>query len=817
MPVPATKSSEHLQSAISSESKDRKRVVQNHQKADHQIIAGKYELLNEIGHGAQGRVYAAKNLATGETVVVKRLNIESIKTWKEYELFHREADVLRTLHIDGIARFYDAIECLDDNPPCSYIVREYIEGSSLQKMIDDGYRFTVDSVYDILIQTLQILDELHHHDPPVIHRDIKPSNLMISSQGGKFKVTIIDFGAVANPQLQSGGSTVAGTYGYMPPEQLMGNPVTASDIYSLAALAVQLFSGISPADIQVKDFRLIFEPLMQDKPHALVTLLRQMLEPKVENRIADIPAIIENLQHLRNGEKDEAILPPDASGYDKKYQHQLAEVQSICEPGTVDLWQKLPDNPRRQVPEKYMDYYNLFCNPPKTVFQKLQYAFRIAMIAGWSVVCAALVYVIPLLLLIYLEANSNVLVFGYIAWIWGIAGLYVALNYGNHKCKNRIKTLKIDNYAIKNAVRLIANSRKGIATITNITYLPVSSDDVAKTNNGDCDLEIQKIQPKFKIQYRFNPPDDRRQEDIVHEYITHVEPENHYKIGDPLPILYRIDDHYFYDTVRSMPFPIPIGDMDDNDTIVSQSASIEDTSHQKNDVVQVDRSEPTGNDFIDSIPKALENAKDAHQVKLILFILERFHDKKEELLTNDSCTFILPHISRMLQSQRYAYCHAQCIQLLSYIGMHLPVSDKTQPEFGCVTETFNIIKQYIFHQPRTPKNPALDVMNMILSIPDEALKYGRSHFLTDDFYTGIMEMMLDSNVSNDVRIKIITWNWPHASARILDCVIKELEKLNPKDSPEDEVLWNYCRNNLCVAWLKKRYQEEAAIENLASS
>ena len=83
-----------------------------------------------------------------------------------------------------------------------------------------------------------------------------------------------------------------------------------------------------------------------------------------------------------------------------------------------------------------------------------------------------------------------------------------------------------DNYAIKNAVRLIANSRKDIATITNITYLPVSSDDVAKTNNGDCDLEIQKIQPKFKIQYRFNPPDDRRQEDIVHEYITHVEPEN---------------------------------------------------------------------------------------------------------------------------------------------------------------------------------------------------------------------------------------------------------------------------------------------------
>ena len=106
----------------------------------------------------------------------------------------KEAEILEKLTIHGVARFYDAIDCLDDNPPCSYIIQEYIPGISLQKMISDGHRFRMDDVYDILIQTLEIIYQLHTHEPPVIHRDIKPSNLMITTDNnGQFKVTIIDF------------------------------------------------------------------------------------------------------------------------------------------------------------------------------------------------------------------------------------------------------------------------------------------------------------------------------------------------------------------------------------------------------------------------------------------------------------------------------------------------------------------------------------------------------------------------------------------------------------------------------------------------
>ena len=179
--------------------------------------------------------------------------------------------------------------------------------------------------------------------------------------------------------------------------------------------------------------------------------------------------------------------------------------------------------------------------------------------------------------------------------------------------------------------------------------------------------------------------------------------------------------------------PMPIGDMDDNDTIVSQSSSIEVTNYQKKDAVQIARTEMTGNAAVDSILKTLDQAKDVHEAKSNL---ERFYDDIEKLITDDNCTLILLHISRILQCERYASCHAKCIELLSYIGIYLPIPTESQPECGYASEAFNIIKQYIFHQPRTPHFPALDVMNIILRIPEEALNCGYAQLLlTDDFYT----------------------------------------------------------------------------------
>ena len=75
-----------------------------------------YTFIKEIGHGTQGRIYLAENNTDHFQVAVKQLMIESVTNWKAYELFHREAEVLSSLRIRGVSRFYDAIDCLEDNP-----------------------------------------------------------------------------------------------------------------------------------------------------------------------------------------------------------------------------------------------------------------------------------------------------------------------------------------------------------------------------------------------------------------------------------------------------------------------------------------------------------------------------------------------------------------------------------------------------------------------------------------------------------------------------------------------------------------------------
>ena len=174
------------------------------------IIAGKYKFIRKIGHGKQGNVYLSSRNNDQKQVVIKQLNISSIRNWKAYDLFRREADTLASLDIDGIATFYDAFESLDDNPPCAYIVQEYIDAPSLDSMLKSGHRFTKECIYDIVIQLLVIIKKLHQHKPTVIHRDIKPSNILLKKiDNDKYKAYLIDFGAVANPQVQGGGSTIA--------------------------------------------------------------------------------------------------------------------------------------------------------------------------------------------------------------------------------------------------------------------------------------------------------------------------------------------------------------------------------------------------------------------------------------------------------------------------------------------------------------------------------------------------------------------------------------------------------------------------------
>ena len=127
-------------------------------------LADRYRFIKALGEGAQGKVFLAQRLLDGKQVAIKQLRIDSIKTWKEYTLFHREAEVLENLDIPGVVKFYEACDCLDATPPCSYIVQEYIDGMSLKTVLKSGYRFSLSRAYDIFLQLLDILEKLHKHE-----------------------------------------------------------------------------------------------------------------------------------------------------------------------------------------------------------------------------------------------------------------------------------------------------------------------------------------------------------------------------------------------------------------------------------------------------------------------------------------------------------------------------------------------------------------------------------------------------------------------------------------------------------------------------
>ncbi len=265
-------------------------------------LADRYRFIRKIGQGSQGSVYLAERICDGAQVAVKELTLETIESFKDYDMFLREANVLASLSINGVAKFYEGPDAKDKQLKSQYLVQEYIPGCTLEAYHKSG-KMTRRDIYHFALQMIGILMALHRHSPPVIHRDLKPGNIIMRDMGnGRVTPYVIDFGAVANPQKQENGSTVAGTYGYMPPEQYMGKSSPACDTYALGAILVYLLSGAKPEEMEVgEDLRLRIEPVLKDVPKAVVHTLRAMLNPKVDARLSDLQILKERFSAFYAG------------------------------------------------------------------------------------------------------------------------------------------------------------------------------------------------------------------------------------------------------------------------------------------------------------------------------------------------------------------------------------------------------------------------------------------------------------------------------------------------------------------------------------
>jgi serine/threonine protein kinase len=186
---------------------------------------GRYEVLNELGKGAMGVVYLAKDPVIGRLV--------AIKTIKNSQSGEDDSENIVTIHDIGE----------DTESRASFIAMEYIEGRNLKSLLADKNKFTWDEIADLIAQIGEALDYAHRKG--IIHRDIKPANIILTTDG---KVKITDFGIakVASSNLTTTGQFL-GTPNYMSPEQVSGAPVDGrSDIFSLGVVLYELLTNRKP-------------------------------------------------------------------------------------------------------------------------------------------------------------------------------------------------------------------------------------------------------------------------------------------------------------------------------------------------------------------------------------------------------------------------------------------------------------------------------------------------------------------------------------------------------------------------------------------
>ena len=202
---------------------------------------GRFRVLREVGRGAMGVVYLARDDRIGRNVAIKALRIdEKLPEDEKSEIrqrFEREARAAGMLSHSNIVTVYDVGE--EEGTP--YIAMEYLEGATLTEIGAEG-PLSIPQATSVITQLLSALSYAHGHD--VVHRDIKPDNVFLLPDG---KAKVADFGIarIASTSSMTIVGQVMGTPGYMSPEQVKGESVgPASDIFSAGVLLYELLTGI---------------------------------------------------------------------------------------------------------------------------------------------------------------------------------------------------------------------------------------------------------------------------------------------------------------------------------------------------------------------------------------------------------------------------------------------------------------------------------------------------------------------------------------------------------------------------------------------
>jgi serine/threonine protein kinase len=209
------------------------------------ILQSRYKITKLIGQGGMGAIYLADDTRFSNRVCVIKEMLDHFTDEEQRAIattnFLREADMLSSMHHEGIPEVYDRFS--EGNR--HYLVMEYIQGIDLEQRLEQATEpFDEKSVLNWAVQICDILSYLHNQKPPIIYRDMKPANLILTKTG---KIYMVDFGIARffNP-IKKG--TMVGTQGYAPPEQYRGLMEPRSDLFALGATMHHLLTSRDPQE-----------------------------------------------------------------------------------------------------------------------------------------------------------------------------------------------------------------------------------------------------------------------------------------------------------------------------------------------------------------------------------------------------------------------------------------------------------------------------------------------------------------------------------------------------------------------------------------
>ena len=205
---------------------------------------GRYEILAELGRGAMGVVYKARDPHIDRMVALKTVSMWGQQPEEEQEFrlrFMNEAQAAGRLQHPGIVSVFDVGENSENKDP--FIVLEYVDGESLNRILAREKKLSLGRALKLAEEIGEALD--YAHAQGVIHRDIKPGNILVAQDG---HAKIADFGiAKLNLAHFTLPGRVLGTPAYMAPEQLSGESCDGrSDVFSLGVILYAMVTGHSP-------------------------------------------------------------------------------------------------------------------------------------------------------------------------------------------------------------------------------------------------------------------------------------------------------------------------------------------------------------------------------------------------------------------------------------------------------------------------------------------------------------------------------------------------------------------------------------------